>query len=276
MSLITEKKVYYIDSHQRVYGPSGAQQANTDSNFFYMIDMHNFDFDQVCVLQANIPKSYYLVQSGQNTFTLIEGSSSILISFPIGNYGRSSFKTQLQALLNTYSPNGYVYSVTIPNSTTGPDTGLYYFSVTGNAGVQPQFTFTIYLYEQFGFNSNTTNTFVANSLVSTNVIKMQKEDSIYIHSDICANDNDNILQEIFGVSSPDYGNILFMTPSVSAYSKNMSTSSNNLYQFWITDEDSNPINLNGQNVVFTIICYKKQNVWGLIKNFIKLKLLGNN
>jgi len=224
------------------------------------------------MLQCNIPKLFF-VQAGQNTFTLVENTSSVVVSIPIGNYGRSSFKTQVQTSLNAASPHAYVYTVTISNSLTGSDTGLYYFSVSGNGSVQPQFIFTTYLYEQFGFNSNSTNIFVSNNISSVNVIKMQKEDSIYIHSDLCLNQQDNIIQEIFGVSSPDYGNILFMTPSVQAYSKNMSTSANNLYHFWVTDEDDNNISFNGQNVVFTLICYKKQNVWGLLKNFLKLLIM---
>lgn len=265
MSLITDRKIFYVDSHQR--------ESGTDSNFTYILNMDNKFYDSVCMLQCNIPKSYYLVQSGQNTFTLVEGTSTVTISLPIGNYGRSSFKTQLQTSLNASSPHSWAYNVAI-SSSTGPDTGLYYFSVTGNSS-QPQFIFTNYLYEQFGFNANTTNTFIANSLTSVNVIKMQKEDSIYVHSNICLNQSDNIIQEIFGVQSPDYSNILFMTPTVEGYSKDMATSANNLYQFWVTDENGLEINFNGQNCVFTLLCYKKQNVWGLLKNYLKLLIMGD-
>jgi len=143
MSLITDdRKIFYVDSHQRVSG--------TDSDFLYVLNMNNQIYDSVCMLQCNIPKSYYLVQAGQNTFTLVENTSSVVVSIPIGNYGRSSFKTQAQTSLNEASPHGYVYTVSISNSSSGADTGLYYFSVSGNGSVQPQFIFTTYLYEQFG------------------------------------------------------------------------------------------------------------------------------
>ena len=47
----------------------------------------------------------------------------------------------------------------------------------------------------------------------------------------------------------------------------------NTYRFYITDEDGIPINLNGQNVVFTVIMYKKDDINRIVKNFVKLAAL---
>ena len=59
MSLISSKRLFYIDSHNRLNGTS---------NFLYQLDYKDEDYDYCVVLQPSIPKSYYLVQSGQNTF----------------------------------------------------------------------------------------------------------------------------------------------------------------------------------------------------------------
>ena len=216
MSLIETQRLFYIDSHDRLSG--------SHSDFTIQLEIGLDHYDQAVVLQVNIPKSYYLVQSNRNTFTLQEGVSQVVISMPVGNYSRSSFKAQLQTSLNAASPNLWTYAVSIPNSSITADTGYYTFSVTGNGGTQPAFIIGDYLYEQFGLEANTTYNFVANSLTSVNVVKFQPKDTLYIHSDLCSNGTDNILQEIVGVESPSYGNLVFETPSVEAYAKNITTS----------------------------------------------------
>lgn len=266
MSIIDTKRLFYIDSHNRISG--------THSNFTIQLDVGLDTYDQAVVLQINIPKSYYLVQSGQNTITLQEGMTQATISMPIGNYSRTSFGVQLQTLLNSGSPNSWTYTVSIPNTAVTADTGFFLYSVSGNSS-QPSFIIGNYLYEQLGLNSNTTYTFSANSLSSINVVKFQPKDTLYIHSNLCSNGIDNVLQEIFGVTAPSYGSLVFETPSLEGYAKDIITPKNNIYQFYLTDEDDNPIDLNGQNMVFTLLMFKKQDVYQLAKQFMKLFLLSN-
>ena len=90
MSITSSKKLFYIDSRNRLSG--------TDSNFTYYLDLGNNKFDNVCLLQGNFPKSYYLIQDGQNTFTLSEDGDSVEITVPIGNYNRTSIKNKIQSL----------------------------------------------------------------------------------------------------------------------------------------------------------------------------------
>lgn len=191
---LSKKRIFYIDSRNRIEG--------TDSNFLCQLDFAR----EYYYLQAKIPKSYYLVGRGENTFTLTEGILSTTITIPVGNYTRTNLKTTLQATLTQSSPNGWVYAVSVPSSSQ-PETGKYTFTVTGNGGVQPIFTSSICLWEQIGFNENSVNTFSANQLTSTNVVKLQIEDFVYIHSDMCTNGNDSILQAIYVADIQDYSNI---------------------------------------------------------------------
>ena len=267
MSLITSKKTFYVDSHKRLSG--------THSNFSYYFDFRNEDYDHCVVLQATIPKSYYLVRPGENTFVLNENGNHVVISMPIGNYSRTSFGFQLQYQLNTNSPNGYTYVMSTPNNQQTSDTGLYTWTVSNNAGIQPSFIVGEYLYEQLGFNSNTTYNFVGNSLTSINVVKFQLEDSLFIHSDIASNGVDNVLQEILGSYGTDFSAITYACPDVEAYAKPIVSNTNNIYNFYLTDEDGVEINLNGQNIVFTLLLFKKDPMNKLIKQFLQLSLLSN-
>ena len=264
MSYITKKRFFYINSANRVSG--------TDSNFIYNLNYpHDEDYNRAVILQASIPISYYTVESGYNSFTLQEGTSSVLISIPAGNYNQVSLQTVLQTQLNTLSPNHYVYAISFPNTQKQAQTGLYTFTVSGNGTTQPQFIFTTNLYQQLGFNENSTNSFTNNSLISTNVIKLIGEDALFIHSDLVANGDDNIIQEIYVNGNPTYSVVQFQTPDIQGYAK-LITTINSVYNFYLTDEFNNPIELNGQNCNFTLLLYKESPIFHMIIDYIKLLL----
>lgn len=263
------KKLVYINSKNRLSG--------TNSDFTYAVNLQGFKPDYVTVLQCNIPKSYYMVQNGLNTFTLREGGASAIVTIPIGNYNRTNFKTTLQTLLNGASPTLWVYTVTIPPS-SGADNGKYTFTVTGNGGIQPtfDFNFTNNVSELMGFDSGTTNSFVAGSLESTNVIKLVKEDTIYIMSDIVGANNHGILQEVYTNNSTDYDNIVFINVESDQYAKPIATSNNNVYRFHLCSEDLTKIDLNGIAWTMTLCCHTKDNTNERIREYIKYRLLKNN
>jgi len=264
MSFVEDSRIITINSRDRTSG--------TTSDFFYSLDLPSgHTFDSVVVLSALIPKSYYLIGTGRNTFTLIEDASSTIISVPIGSYGRTSLKNTLQTLLNASSPKGYTYTVSVPNATIGAETGKYTFSVTGNGLIQPIFQFTTSLNEETGFDANSSNQFSASSLTSTNVIRLQLEDSIMICSDCCDGGNNGILQEMLTTSNPDFSEVVFQQTEAEAYTKKLIKTDH--IHIWICDENIVPIDINGSNVVITLLIYKKSNIYTLIKDFLKFQLL---
>lgn len=266
MSLINNSTVYHINSRNRVNG--------TDSDFTYRIEIPpDSKYNKVAVLQISIPKSYYLVQDGEH-FTLQEGKDEIKILMTSGNYTRKSFAASAQQLLNSNSPNGWVYEIKYQNSSLEYDDGKYTYNVTGNIS-QPSLIFDgdHNICEQFGFDNNSTNTFVSNTLKSVNVINMQRESTLYLHSDISNNTNDNILQEIFSSSSNDFSSIVFQQTEAEAYSKDITSNTSNIYSFYLTNENNKPINLNGLNLVFSLVLYEKNPIYNMIREFIKLQII---
>jgi len=122
-----------------------------------------------------------------------------------------------------------LYSYLSKYTQTQTDQGKYIFTVTS----EPSIIFTNNVFEAMGFNANSTNTFSGGSLTaSTNVIKLQAEDTIYIHSDLVTNGTDNILQEIFTNGDINYSSVNFQNTSVDAYAKLITTNQNNVYNFF--------------------------------------------
>jgi hypothetical protein len=239
----------YVDSHNRLSG--------SHNDFTYLLDLHNLDVDTVCCIRTTIKKSYYLVPEGQNTFVLIEGGNSVTLTIPKGNYSASSFRYVLLNLLNTNSPNHWTYAISLPNPQIEANTGLYTFSVSGNTS-QPSFQFTTYLYEQFGFEPNSTNTFSNNTLTSQNVLNFQLKDTLRIHSDLVGKDGkNNILQEITCLS-PDFSALTYECQDIEANSRRISLGSNTAH-FIILDEDAQAVSLS-LNILITLLVYKKNTV----------------
>lgn len=263
--LITSKKIFYINSRNG---------NGTDSDFTYTLDLpENNGFNKVVVLQMQIPKSYYQIQSGQNTFTLTENGIDYTITVPQGSYSRRSLQATLQNLLT--SVGSYTYTVSYPSTTTAADTAKYTFTVSGNSSNQPTFKFgSNNIAEAMGFNRNTSYTFENDILTSANVINLQKESTLFLHSDICSNSTDNVLQEVY-VSAGDasYSNILYQCIDIEAYSKDLSTKGSNTFRFHLTDEDGNTIDLQGQNILITLMLYKSNNALQALKAYLKLSLL---
>jgi hypothetical protein len=215
-----------------------------------------------------------MVQTGFNTFVLNEAGSIVKITIPVGNYNRRNFALVVAGLLTTNSPHSYVYTMTIC-SRNQAETGKFTYTV--NSATQPTITMTNNLFEQFGFVTGSTNTFDASgNLVSTNVYKFQIEDTLYLHSTICTNGTDDILQEIYVADQPDFSNIHYTCSDTIAHSKALTTQHQNSYRFKLTDEDGLPIYLNGLNMVICILVYKRDNSLEFLKQVEKLKLLKQN
>lgn len=247
----------YIDSDYALSGDCG--------NFNYAFNLpKNRVFDSVAVLQASIPKSYYVVREGLNTIVLTEGASSVTITITAGNYSMESFRVTLQAALNSNSPHSWVYTITRPTVTTAVSTGKYTFGVTGNTS-QPSLYFPAQslLYKQCGFNWNSTNTFVAGSIVSRNVVNFNTVQAVIIKSDMIEGSGTNsvhgasVLQEVYSFNVYDYSTIGFQTTDSITNAKKLKANDFTIANFTITDLDDQIIDFNGQSMNMSLLFFKR-------------------
>ena len=261
--MISKARFYYINSDTATSGVAG--------NFTYNLKL-DAPYTHCVVTQASFPISYYIVRDGSNTFILQESTQSVIIIVPAGNYTALSFQTVLQNLLNTNSPNSFTYSVIFPNQFSSTSTLKYTFTVTNNGSIQPIFAFpaTSLLYQEFGFPANSSNQFSSDSLTSINVISFVPESTLFIHSDICENYQDDILQEIYnGNSVPGAYCVYQLTTSPETYAKRVTNTNSNLAHFYITDEAGNIIDFNGLNILITLMMFTKDNSLDILKKYIQ-------
>lgn len=197
------------------YVKSFERKAGTASDFSFVLNVptqHNFD--SVSMIQASIPKSYYIIDEGRNQLVLREGGVDITITLPVGNYSRRVFAKVLQALLTANSPNGYVYGIGVPNAGIGPDNGKFQFMVT-NSGPAPTVSPIQFILPQtsspclqMGFPIGATVTFIGGLLESQNITVFQATSMLYISCDLVDNNGTTILQDI-NSTTPDFTELVF-------------------------------------------------------------------
>jgi hypothetical protein len=272
-SLFHGNNVYitYINSINRISGTS------TDFSIKLNLPQGGI-FNRVCVRQVSIPSSYYSISNGYNTFTLVEGSNSAVITIPQGSYSVLSLQSTLTSLLNLNSPSGFTYTISFP-SYSQTQTNKYTFTVSGNGGVLPSFNFGTSLYLQMGFYASSSNSFSYNaltgiySLTSSNVVCLNPINRIFIQSSsLCPDEQNNTLLELLLASNYQNGAFIFYeTVNYDIASKNFDSNNNNVANFFICDELGNALQLNGLDVSFSLAFYLKDDTSELHRDTLFLK-----
>lgn len=256
---VQSSKRYYINSEKRISG--------TSSNFTYAFDIPDgSNFDSCLVVDISIPFTYYIIRTGNNTFTLREKGVDSQLTIPRGNYDARTFATFLTSLLISISPNGWIYSITLDMTLA-----KYTFTVSGNGVDQPSFILTNHLADQTGFATYSTNTFAGNVLVSTDVLNFAGPNCIFLHSDI-VDDQTSVLQSLYPSNTIPFSFMTKSCPNPDLYTKKLRTNASGIFSFSITDSDNAEINLNGGEVVFELMLYKKLSIVDLFKKYMELQM----
>ncbi len=247
------KHFYSVNSRDR-----SDVKNTTSSRFSYEVKYLRGAATHAVVSEVVIPKTYWLVPNDdtQNFFYLTELGVETKVTMAKGNYSAGSFLIYMATLLNASSPNGYTYAITRPNARTGPDTGMFTYTVTGNGADQPALGFTTELHRLFGFASNSTNTFEADTLVSTHVVNFNRYDAIFIASDMCASaDGRSVLQTVFSTGVVDGGSITYSAQSTGLGGRPLRMLSGGSFSFSLIDTRGQLVDLNGSNWSMSLLLY---------------------
>lgn len=263
-------QTYYINSFDRISGDH--------TNFTCAkLDLNNQPFTHCCVKQVGIPKVFPNIPTNYNTFTLIEKGVSRTITLEVGYYNKNTIIAVLPALLNSASVlngNNWVYTMSYRTSTQVQNF-KYTFSVSGNGGFQPSFSFTEnQIYLQLGFDVGL-HPFIASSLVCDNIINLNPVSKLYIKSDLVSSSNESILQEILNVDLVGFGSSIFYQNqgNLDLESKQLVGSQKDSFNIQLVNENGQDVDLQGQDWSFSIIFYVRQDTQELIREDLKIKTL---
>jgi hypothetical protein len=248
--------VYVVDSHNRLV------ESDSHSNFTFKITLPSYIAANssglaVACLRACIPRSYYVVNSTYgNTFTLIEGAATAVVTIPVGNYSVSSFASVLKTALQTASPNARTYTITY-----SAITGKYSYSCSGAASFQLAAITGSGLHEQLGVTpSRTATTTFVLPFTAANVVNFRLKDTLQVHSDICTAGKNDTLQDIVIAGLPNFSSVAYNSTDTLMNAKALNTVASNVYYLRITDEDGKIIDLNGVNCVVTLVIFQPMEI----------------
>jgi hypothetical protein len=263
-------QTFYINSIERI--------AGDHTNFLCKkLDFNNIPYTHCAVKQAGIPKVFPNIPSGYNTMTLIEKGVSRIISLEIGYYNKNTMIAVLPTLLNQASAlngNNWIYTMSYRNPTQIQDF-KFTFSVSGNGVFQPTFSFAEnQIWLQLGFDIGS-HPFIANTLMSDNIINFNPTSKLYIKSDLVSSSNDSVLQEIFSVDLVPFGSVIFYQNqgNLDLESKLLVGNQKDSFSIQLVNENGQIVDLQGQDWSFSIIFYVRQDTNELIREDLKLKSL---
>ena len=264
------------------------RSSGTNDNFTINIDLPSDIarfINKVSVTQVCVPKSWYFLQTGSNNLHLYEeviGSGNkqlINIIIPEGNYSKLQLYNKLGSLMTLNSLNGVTYTFTDEHNDY--DTGKLKINATNNNIKTYLYFFDNDIYECMGFNKNVEYEFIS-SIVSVNIINLNRENNIYLKSNIVNNRNNdmitgsNVLCCVYSAANKDFSYIIQQYNMIDNMKDFVNNSSMN---FYLTNEDNKSILLNGVDMslqinFFSYTSYKP--FFDKINNYLNFSLISKN
>ena len=215
----------------------------------------------VSITDISIPKSFYQIENNYNTFSLYENNVLITITLPPGNYSKTQLLTYLNSQMTLQSLNNVIYEIV--DEQTLYDTGKIKINTDKPLVIKKLLFSRNDIYQFLGFNYNIIYTFNT-YLISENIINLNSEDVILLHSNISSSSNNdqdvgsNVLSSIYTSGQKNYSYIIKsfdMIYNMKPFIKN------NNYNFYLTNENNQIIDLNGIdfNFVLNIFTYTPNN-----------------
>jgi hypothetical protein len=243
--MIGRSSIYNISSYNRM------NESDESSSFQFKAENYKADndYDSIALLGCSIPKSYYLIDSRHNSFTLQEGASSFPVEITPGNYNYLNLSEEIQTALN--NAGSFTYTCTASDGI-----GKFVFGVSGNSGVQPVMACSDrVLREILGFNE--TNTFVSSAYTCPYVMTLQRCASILISCSWVAGGDRNILQDVYAIGD-DFSNVVFTQQSIEFNSRPLQNSQDTTCDIKLLDfRTGETLLMNGGEIVLSLIMYKR-------------------
>ena len=236
-----------IDSDNRIYG--------TSENFSINLNLEkNQNFKSVSVEDVQFLKSYLMVDSTNNTFSVTEDTGPLTFSVtivPERNYSATQLATELaERLIARSASHGNSYNYTVAFN---PDSGYFLIGTGAGGDFTLNFSSNAKLGQYLGFTA-TTHESTANSVLSVKSADLQRYNNIQIRSTLCRNGRDNVLVQV-PIRDVEDGDIINYQPITRQY-RGVQNADSDTHTFIVTDVNGASIDLNGGSIQFELVFIK--------------------
>jgi hypothetical protein len=180
--------------------------------------------------------------------------------------------------MTSNSLNGVIY--TFSDEHNDYDTGKLKINATNNAIKTYLYFFDNDIYECMGFNKNIEYDFIS-TIVSVNIINLNRENNIYLKSNIVNNRNNDlitgsgVLSCVYSAANKDFSYIIQQYNIIDNMKDFIN---NNSMNFYLTNEDNKSIFLNGvdMSIQLNFFTYTpNKSFFDKINNYINYSLIKN-
>lgn len=239
----------------------------------FLITMHiPATHDRISLIAASIPKSYYLINSSDNTFHI----GAVTYTIPIGNYSLS----KLVAALNTLTTAIFTWAV---SSTTSKIT------VTNATAGQLTMTLNSHIQRLTGFGASTVVAASPGTQTSVNMPNLNRTNQIWILCDQCVDQSalqiGSLLHNCYMSETQPLSYARYDNPAPDLTSKRLITWEANApanliksvtahYRFF--DVTETPIDFNGVSVELVVRTWREENVYDLFWRYAQADMALKN
>lgn len=197
-------KEYYSEIYLCSNGRSDGDNNKPTFNLDYSVQ----EVKKIQVAEVEVPITWYLFDSNHNSITIQEGVLTATATIPVGNYNSTTIISALKTALDSASPLGQTYTVSISSLTSKMT-----ISSTGNFSIVSGTINTL-----LGLPSSSSS---AASVIGSNVVQLNYPNFIHLRSNLgslapySANIDDNNLSNNILARIPidkSYGEVVFYKP----------------------------------------------------------------
>jgi len=219
------------------------------------ISVINMQNNLSCKLStAEIPYSFYTVNSYNNTFNIIENGVPRAITIAKGSYDIYEFRDLIKSLLGA----SYTVSVSI-------NTGKMTIINTTLATIG--LVFTSDAFKLLGFSNQTYSATGAAGLISPNIISLFSITGVYLKSNLSGyniyntrlNNNLSSILQLIQIES-DAFNMINYRSTTDAFVSRLNDKKIDEITFRLTDAEDNLIDFNGIDFEFTLKVFENKNI----------------
>ena len=231
-------------SNQLNLSSATASIKNGSANSVMIFNMHvmkkeqNVLYNEVALINAQIPVSYYIINENNDKFVL----STATYTLTHGNYNASSFKTMFLGLL------GVSFTMSLDNST-----GKFTLSKTGGFTIMPTTT----CYKLLGIQKNIT--YVSSGSLTfpypcnfLGVNRLKIKSGVFKTNNLDSNSNNGHSDLLCTIPVDVSMYSLIKYTNIVGFKNVIANEDINYIDITITDEDDNIINFNGIDVHLTL------------------------
>ena len=264
VSLYNSERTIIVDSKNRVSGTPGSFVAKVTPQ------QGDAQCDRVALKQISIPKSWYDIPAGLNVIYTSLPPPNDTITITPGNYTLTTFMTEITSKFQAKNITVSAYNTSTNKLTFTANAGNVTLSFERGMAVALGFDRGVNLDSNGNVIRTNYNLLTAVPYTAPNCVFISTISKLYLHTSMC--DRSEFLQEILVCPNyPGASMIWYENHDYDVNSRPFTGAMHSSHYFILLDSFGTPVELNGVDMAFTLVIYKRNDVSEMMEEDIRIR-----